>query len=88
MSTLLVRCVAAISFLVSSTYTFFPPYIVYVTPINLLCNFLVSFLIFFSNPSVVVQLLSHVPSLPPHGLQHARLLCPSLSLEFAQVHVH
>ena len=29
--------------------------------------------------SVVVQLLSHFDSLQPHGLQHARLPCPSLS---------
>ena len=28
---------------------------------------------------VVVQLLNHADSLQPHGLQHARLLCPSLS---------
>ena len=27
-------------------------------------------------------------SLQPHGLQHAWLLCPPLSPEFAQVHVH
>ena len=27
-------------------------------------------------------------SLQPHGLQHARLPCPSLSLEFAHTHVH
>ena len=24
----------------------------------------------------------------PHGLQHARLPCPSTSLEFAQIHIH
>ena len=29
---------------------------------------------------VVVQLLSHVWCLPPHGLQHARPLCPPLRL--------
>ena len=28
---------------------------------------------------LVVQLLSHVPFLGPHGLQHTRLPCPSLS---------
>ena len=27
-------------------------------------------------------------SLQPHGLQHTRLPCPSLSSEFAQTHVH
>ena len=27
-------------------------------------------------------------SLQPQGLKHARLPCPSLSLEFAQTHVH
>ena len=27
-------------------------------------------------------------TLQPHGLQHARLPCPSLSLEFAQTHAH
>ena len=27
-------------------------------------------------------------SLRPHGLQHARLPCPSLSPRFAQTHVH
>ena len=27
-------------------------------------------------------------TLRPHGLQHPRLPCPSLSLEFAQTHVH
>ena len=27
-------------------------------------------------------------SLEPHGLQHTKLSCPSLSLEFAQTHVH
>ena len=32
------------------------------------------------------QLVSN--SLWPHGLQHTRLLCPSLSLEFAQTHIH
>ena len=26
--------------------------------------------------------------LQPHGLQHARIPCPSLSQEFAQIHVH
>ena len=30
---------------------------------------------------LVVQLLSHVPFLGPHGLQHTRLPCPSLSLD-------
>ena len=39
------------------------------------------FLLFFSH-SVVSS------SLWPHGLQHARLPCPSLSPEFAQTHVH
>ena len=33
-------------------------------------------------------MISHVNSLQPHGLQHARLPCPSLSPEFAQTHVH
>ena len=28
------------------------------------------------------------PPLQPHGLQHVRLPCPSLSLEFAQTQVH
>ena len=27
-------------------------------------------------------------SLQPHGLQHTRIPCPSLSPEFAQTHVH
>ena len=36
---------------------------------------------------VVIQWLSRV-SLRPHGLQYARLPCPSLSPEFAQIHVH
>ena len=27
-------------------------------------------------------------SLQPHGLQHARVLCPSPSPEFTQTHVH
>ena len=36
----------------------------------------------------VVQSLSRVWLLRPYGWQHARLPCPSLSLEFAQTHVH
>ena len=36
----------------------------------------------------VVQSLRRVHSLWPHGLQHARPPCPSLSPEFAQTHVH
>ena len=53
------------------TYTF-SPYIVYVTPISLLCSFLVSFLIFFL---ILLLLFRHSVMSPfsPHGLQHARL---------------
>ena len=36
----------------------------------------------------VAQSLSLSDSLQPHGLQHNRLPCFSLSLEFAQTHVH
>ena len=35
-----------------------------------------------------VQLLSHVDSLRPHELQHARPPCPSPTPEFTQTHVH
>ena len=35
-----------------------------------------------------VQALNHVQLFAPHGLQHARLPCPSLCPEFAQTHVH
>ena len=35
-----------------------------------------------------VQSLSHVHSLRPHELQHARPLCPSPLPEFTQTHVH
>ena len=37
---------------------------------------------------VVVQSLSCVQLLQPHGLQHTRLPCPSLFLECAQIHIH
>ena len=37
---------------------------------------------------LVVQSLSHVRSLWPHGLQHASLLCPSPSLRVCSTHVH
>ena len=37
---------------------------------------------------IVVQLLSHVYSLPHHELHHARLPCLSLFPEFAQTHIH
>ena len=36
----------------------------------------------------LVLLLSHVPTLWSHGLQHTRLPCPSYLLEFTQTHVH
>ena len=36
-------------------------------------------MLFLFSPVVVVQLLSHVWLFATHGLQHARLLCPSLS---------
>ena len=36
------------------------------------------------NVVVAVQSLSRVQLFVPHGLQHAQLPCPSLSLEFVQ----
>ena len=50
----------------------------------ILCLF---FKVFCLLKVVFVQSLSRV-SLWPHGLQHPRLLCPSLSPRFAQTHVH
>ena len=44
-----------------------------------------------SHITVLLLLFSHQAasdSLQPHGLQHARLSCPSLSSRFAQTHVH
>ena len=52
---------------------------------------------FFQLIVVVIQSLCYVfvtpfflslDSLRLHGLQHARLLCPSLSPDFAQIHIH
>ena len=36
----------------------------------------------------LIHIFCSVSHLHPHGLQHARLLCPSSLLEFAQTHVH
>ena len=38
--------------------------------------------------NMLLLLFSVFDSLRPHGLQHARLPCPSLSPEFVQIHVH
>ena len=38
--------------------------------------------------AVVIQLVSMFSSLQPLEQQHARLLCPSKLLEFAQTQVH
>ena len=49
------------------------------------CSFFLGFIIiykrqfFFKSPSVVFQSLSHVRLFVTHGLQYARLLCPSPS---------
>ena len=32
-------------------------------------------------PSLAVRSLSHVPLFRPHGLQHTKLLCPSLEVQ-------
>ena len=43
----------------------------------------------YLTPVVAVQSLSHVwLFVTPHLVQHTRLPCPSLSLEFAQTHIH
>ena len=44
-------------------------------------NFVMCFLLLLFSPSILSN------SLWPHGLQHARLPCPSPTLEFAQTHV-
>ena len=47
-----------------------------------------SFKIGFIDVYFAVQLLSRVQLFMTHGLQHARLPCPSPSPELAQTHVH
>ena len=41
-----------------------------------------------SGVHVVVQSLQSCPTLQPHGLWHARLPCPPLSLSVCSAHVH
>ena len=48
---------------------------------DILCNWLKK-----NNTFVAVYQLSYLQLLQPHELQHASLLCPSVSPEFAQTH--